>query len=251
MFSKMRKRFSYGNVALTLMLVFVMSGGAYAASKFVITSTKQIKPSVLKQLKGNNGAPGPAGATGPAGPQGAPGAKGENGASGGNGTNGTSAEATAFSGAKAPCSAGGVEIKSATPTVNLCNGKEGKEGKEGSPWTAGGVLPSGKTETGMWTTIFTATAAEQPMASAISFNIPLGSAPNEAHYILDGEPLPTGCSGTSAKPEAAPGNLCVFASTQRFVNESVVPTADGGAVIALSTAAAEAIAFGSWAVTAP
>lgn len=35
-----RKRLSYANVAVTLALVFAMSGGAYAASRFVITSTK-------------------------------------------------------------------------------------------------------------------------------------------------------------------------------------------------------------------
>ena len=36
----------------TLALIFAMSGGAYAASHYLITSTKQIKPSVLGHLKG-------------------------------------------------------------------------------------------------------------------------------------------------------------------------------------------------------
>lgn len=47
MFSRIRKRLTYANVAMTMALVFAMSGGAYAAKKYVITSTKQIKPSVL------------------------------------------------------------------------------------------------------------------------------------------------------------------------------------------------------------
>jgi hypothetical protein len=42
---------------MTLALVFAMSGGAYAARRFVITSTKQIKPSVLKSLSGIDGDP--------------------------------------------------------------------------------------------------------------------------------------------------------------------------------------------------
>ncbi len=76
MLSKFRKRLSYANVAVTVALVFAMTGGAFAAKKYVITSTKQIKPSVLEQLKGKRGraAPGPAGsaagAAGPAGPSG-------------------------------------------------------------------------------------------------------------------------------------------------------------------------------------
>ena len=34
------KRMTYANVALTLALVFAMTGGAYAAKKYLITSTK-------------------------------------------------------------------------------------------------------------------------------------------------------------------------------------------------------------------
>jgi hypothetical protein len=53
-----------------LALVFAVSGGAYAAGSYLITSTKQISPSVLAQLKGNasaNDAKGASGAQGPAG----------------------------------------------------------------------------------------------------------------------------------------------------------------------------------------
>ena len=65
MLSAIRKRLTYANVAMTLALVFAMTGGAYAANKYLITSTKQISPKVLKSLKGatgTNGAAGPAGA---------------------------------------------------------------------------------------------------------------------------------------------------------------------------------------------
>ena len=53
MFSAIRRRihFSPATVIATLALVFAMTGGAYAASKFLITSTKQISPKVLKSLR--------------------------------------------------------------------------------------------------------------------------------------------------------------------------------------------------------
>jgi len=75
-----RKRLSYANVAATLALVFSMTGGALAAKHYLISSTKQISPKVLKKLHGANGRKGATGATGPAGARGetgAPGAKGE------------------------------------------------------------------------------------------------------------------------------------------------------------------------------
>jgi hypothetical protein len=74
-----RRHLSYANVTATLALVLAMSGGAMAAKHYLISSTKQISPKVLKKLKGNTGARGPAGAAGAAGAPGAPGAKGENG----------------------------------------------------------------------------------------------------------------------------------------------------------------------------
>ena len=66
----MRRHFNYANVTATIALVFAMSGGALAAHHYLISSTKQIKPSVLKSLKGNTGKTGPAGPGGPAGPAG-------------------------------------------------------------------------------------------------------------------------------------------------------------------------------------
>ena len=63
----MRRRLNYANVTATLALFFAMSSGALAAKHYLINSTKQINPKVLKSLKGNvgpAGAPGKEGAAG-------------------------------------------------------------------------------------------------------------------------------------------------------------------------------------------
>ena len=82
MFSRIGSRLTYANVAATVAVVFAMSGGAYAANKYVISSTKQIKPSVLKQLTGKGGPAGSPGAAGTAGTAGAVGPAGPAGARG-------------------------------------------------------------------------------------------------------------------------------------------------------------------------
>ena len=123
----------------------------------------------------------------------------------------------------AHCTTGGAEFKVSGSTTYACNGATGPAGPTGptgSPWTAGGTLPAGATETGQWTIAFTATAAKQLGSSAFSFTIPLTAEP-EQHFIgnkeeLAGEPhealaIKEGkCKGEYAKPEAASGNLCVF-----------------------------------------
>lgn len=269
MLSRLRKHFTYANVALTVALVLAMSGGAYAAGKYLITSTKQINPKVLKQLIGKTGATGAAGATGavgaagsqgPAGlagipgAQGVPGVKGENGAEGKPGTSVTSK--TVAEGSK-DCSAGGTEFKAGTTTTYACNG---------SPWVAGGTLPSGKSEYGVWGTSYTATSGGQDGMASISFTIPLGETPeayeigineeyaggkNEAAAIKEGK-----CSGTVGQPEAAPGVLCIFSRYERNLsgnpgNTVVVPLAltQGALITTNSEEEGEVRAAGTWAVT--
>jgi hypothetical protein len=245
MFSRIRKRLTYANVAMTLALVFAMSGGAWAASKFVITSTKQIKPSVLKQLQGKTGPAGAAGlagaagAAGGAGPQGPAGAKGETGAPGAPGAKGE-------------------------------KGEKGAKGEKGEPWTAGGTLPKGSTETGTWAAGVSPSA--ELLLASISFTIPLavpltnatecgepGKPACVTHVIGPGGSLPAGCTGSLAEPGAEAGNLCVFVAEKsaNITGFTVHPNSFGGsgtgttgAVIDLvGNPLAEMYGSGTWAVT--
>jgi hypothetical protein len=77
-----RRHLNYANVVATLALVFAMSGGALAAKHYLINSTKQINPKVLKSLKGNTGAAGAPGAQGKEGPSGKEGSQGKEGKEG-------------------------------------------------------------------------------------------------------------------------------------------------------------------------
>jgi hypothetical protein len=72
--------------------LFFALGGTALASRYLITSTSEIKPSVLKKLKGNTGLQGPAGAQGAAGAQGPAGARGLTGAQGLEGPRGPQGE---------------------------------------------------------------------------------------------------------------------------------------------------------------
>ncbi len=177
MFSSLRTRATYANVTATLALVFAMSGGALAATRVIVTSKKQISSKVLKELKGATGERGPVGLAGPTGTQGP---AGTNGSQGGSGP----------------------------------EGKPGPEGAKGSPWTAGGVLPAGATETGTWSFGQEAENIETHSVSfPISFNIPLSGPLTASHvyYVKAGESAPAECAGGSLEhPRASEGNLCVY-----------------------------------------
>jgi hypothetical protein len=250
--SRMRKHLTYANVAVTLALVFAMSGGAYAASKYVISSTKQISPKVLKSLVGKagaNGAQGPAGTAGPAGPAGAVGAKGETGAAGQNGASGEK-------GAQGEKGSAGTNGFNGTNGAKGPAGPTGPTGTTGSPWTAGGTLPVGSSETGQWSFATTRGSSGEPVAVSISFGIPLETAPDEEHSHLigaeegEGEPqfeskkdLPAvreafekkECGGNVKEPKAASGSLCVFADQAVDYKEGsppqVMPLGIGGSTI--------------------
>jgi hypothetical protein len=81
-----RKPTITGVLAASALFLALAGGGAYAADSYIITSTHQIKPSVLKKLA--NDVRGPRGTRGPAGAQGATGAQGAQGQAGNTGATG-------------------------------------------------------------------------------------------------------------------------------------------------------------------
>ncbi len=244
-----------GLVVAIVALVAALGGGAYAAtgggSGKATTSAKA--------KKGPRGPKGAKGDTGPAGPQGPAGAKGDTGAkgdagtagsNGSNGANGVSPTGTAFIGAANGCKEGGVKFVGANTTV-ACNGAKGQTGFTDT-------LPSGKTETGMWS--FGQTA-ENPKAAAslvsISFNIPLptGQDPIFVFTKTPGE-NEAECPGTFAEPDASPGYLCAYASELEGVEDVVVASKSYGGVNLFFLMKADGENYvsgygsGSWAVTA-
>jgi len=238
-------------------LVFAMSGGALAAGHYLLTSTHQISPKVLKALKGNSGAPGATGAQGAAGAQGPAGPAGAQGPAGPAGAQGAKGE----------------------------TGAPGAEGKEGSPWTAGGTLPKGATETGAFSDVGAGEGFDAKVTLA-SFAIPvsvlptlhvigreegLGEAKENEEAKKENEerkakgepelplPIPTDCKGNVLKPGAVAGNLCVFvkaATGNVNVNviakpavEKLITTAGVTSILPLNSFGEEYEIFGTWAVT--
>jgi hypothetical protein len=285
-FSSISKRFSYANVVATLALVFAMSGGALAATHYLVTSTKQIKPNVLAQLKGKNGANGINGVNGTSGKDGAQGPAGEKGPAGTNGTNGANGTqgSAGPTGPKGAAGGKGENGENGVTGPAGASGATGSTGATGQPWTPNNTLPSGATETGTWS--WSDDPASVPdvknPAFVISFPIPLSEEINfpateevkgkfvNENFVEPGESLSnkpsTGCRGSAAKPEALPGNLCIFATHNGAEGEdhliffgSAPPTAgsnavgETGALLSYADVQANTLetAYGTWAVTAP
>lgn len=87
----MRNLASHLAVAL-IAASFAVGGTALATSSYIVSKESQVKPSVLKALKGNVGAVGQRGEQGYMGPQGLSGRIGERGSTGGEGPEGRRGE---------------------------------------------------------------------------------------------------------------------------------------------------------------
>jgi hypothetical protein len=264
MFPALRKHLNPATGVATMALVFAMTGGAYAASRYVITSTKQISPKVLKSLKGATGASGRAGATGatgvagpagPAGPQGSAGTNGTNGETGKTGEPGASV--TSAKAGISTCPEGGAEFTVGSSKTHACNGKEG------SPWVDGGTLPVGATERGVFAYPDAEAFVDGTIYMPISFTIPLAAPLEEGAFeIVKKGATGSKCTGTPESPTAPSGDLCVYLAEEPPEEDVVaynvvrggVQTTSGastaGALIASFLAGKDySRLYGTWAVT--
>lgn len=266
MFSSLRKHFgSAGLIVSVIALVAALAGGAIAASGGGAGSSAKVK-----KVKGPRGPKGATGATGAIGPAGANGRDGAPGAPGAPGKDGVSVTGEELELHEEGCEAGGVLYTSASGTNAVCNGEEG------SPWTAAGTLPPGKTETGTWAVATPGVAGF--IFGNVSFPIPLPGVLDAAHThsvtveeVMKREEgkteaegaAPEACPGDAGKPEAKPGELCVYikllggadaANPMDFLRLSEGEGADpSGAVLLFhpSTPGGPVAGDGSFAVTAP
>lgn len=208
------KRPSGATVIAVIALVMALGGSAAAANHYLITSTKQIKPSVLKALKGKTGPRGSAGATGATGATGAKGATGAEGATG-------------------------------------AVGPQGSPGAAGAAGTFSTELSTGETVRGAYNTGGTAAAATALANTSISFISLLSAAP-KAVIVPEKASPPAECPGSVSVPQARPGFLCVYEEERLntaglMVNGSV---RSGATIFIFSEAAGTFYSFGTWAVTA-
>lgn len=275
-----------GLVVACVALIAALGGTAFAAAKLSPTQKKEVEK-IAKKFAGKPGAPGAPGAQGPAGPagkdgsNGAPGPKGATGAEGATGETGAtgatgdtgvageSPEGHGFTGAEeagppieGKCNgAGGVLYEAASKEHIVCNGKEG------SPWTAGGVLPSGKEETGTWAFSVSGGDDEGHALAPFSFPIrlpePLTSA-NVFYFNKTGfnEHCEGGSSTTPKVKSTVYGatehaTLCVFQGEKEHATfleisqssfSSQGASVAGGVVVFGVTEAAHGV--GAWAVKA-
>jgi Collagen triple helix repeat (20 copies) len=257
-----------GIVIAVVALLFALFGGAYAATNGGGKATaSKTGPRGPRGKTGKTGKTGPAGPQGPVGPQGP---AGKDGSPGSAGANGVSPVGTEFAGSEeGHCTEGGVKFAGVNNTF-ACNGKKGTNGtngtngksivtenespgancKEGgssfhqegsgtktfacngSPWTAGGTLPSGATETGAFAANVNSGSEEaiEEVWVPLTFPIPLAASVHKANVLK----LPAGyngedgvgteheeCPGTAINPKAKKGFLCVYVGVSRFGTISI------------------------------
>jgi hypothetical protein len=135
------------------------------------------------------------------------------------------------------------------------DGAAGPRGAEGSPWTAGGTLPSGKSESGTWVAGVLDKEVEPGKGeggAGISFGIRL-ALPPAIHLIAkekEGAEHAAECPGSVGVPLAAKGNLCIYTAENQALTLGETFSLVSGALLKFK-GAPNSTAAGTWAVTAP
>ena len=142
-----------------------------------------------------------------------------------------------------------------TPGPRGVPGSPGQKGDTGAAGPYPGTLPSGITLRGNYDLRFTAATNGDFLANSISFGFQFASAPT-VNYVPFGTTATGPCAGgTSSSPQAAPGNLCFFAS--KAPQNELQPgafdqsTRFGARVEMEAGGSGDTFDFGTWAATSP
>ena len=249
MFSRIHDKLGTAGLLIAIVaLVAALAGTAIAAVGLNPQQKKEVKK-IAKKFAGEQGPPGPAG---PAG------AKGDTGAPGASGKDGVGVIASNVPKGAGDCSGeGGSKFVTGGVTTFACNG-EGAEAE--GPQT---VLNAGETETGLWSY-----AAKEVISTFMTISFPLRVEPApEFNWIGPSKPSTADCPGSYSDPQAAPGELCVYAKEAVSSGEgedhhpnglttgsvggewTTDPTSGVVAEFPIESGQ-EGYGFGSWAVTA-
>lgn len=146
-------------------------------------------------------------------------------------------------------------------------GPQGAQGAQGAQGPAGPLLeqlPSGKTLRGVYDVggMEVNGATQTSQGASVTFAIPLAAAPNP-HFLSKGTGPTADCPGTVERPEASPGQLCVYEGGQWSDGDVTIydPTTQaspgttrwgfGLLLVPMSTTASYSFtSHGTWAVTA-
>ena len=133
------------------------------------------------------------------------------------------------------------------------SGPQGVQGTQGVQGPAGPfptTLPSGKTLTGVYRSEVVMGVTKPDTET---FAYPLAFAPT-AHFVGLGTMAPPECPGSTSDPQAAPGNLCLYAALGEM-GANVIEISDPNTNLSGSSprgfSVEGGISSGSWAVTAP
>jgi hypothetical protein len=230
-----------GNLVAWIALFVALGGTSLAASHYVVTSTKQIKPKVLKSLASTNTAlfKNLAKTTTVANANVAV-------------TAGTATTArTAATAGTATTAGSATTAASATHATDATNANHANSA-DSAPYIDS--LPAGKTLRGTW--------AARGGGNQFAF-ISLGhrtNAPTTFHFVAPAATPPAQCPGSVSDPQAQAGHMCAYAfnmfgGTEAFNEEfdgetgTIGTSGRDGAVLFFTNSGGDGAAYGTWAVT--
>ncbi len=270
MYRRFHDRFGTAGLVVAVVALIAAIGGTAIAAGGLTGKQKKEVTKIAKKFQG----------TGPAGTQGAPGTPGTNGKDGTNGAAGEAGEkgAKGDTGATGPTGPTGNTGATGATGAAGATGATGPTGPTGPAGPFVDQVPSGESLKGLWSTptsannatgisdegqstqVWSSNSLAFPVVPAPDLVIPAAGAFIEVGpagikgFLSEAEYL-TRCPGTAANPEAEPGYLCVYITSEveAEIDPFSIEVSSLGFTLKYSLPKPHnnvARAYGTWAVTA-